>query len=68
MTPQGLGLLIPEHEEAVIEADVIKIIKFAIDHRSQTDPGVADDSERRHPRQARRLALGDVMEGHLIPY
>lgn len=65
VVPIGLGLVIDEENQAVVEAAGAEVMFYAIDDGGQTDPTIANASKRDQVRGSRQSALGHVGTGEL---
>ena len=66
VVPERLGFRVLHHEERVVDADVVEVVRPPVDGRDQTGPAVADRSKRRHPLLAALASLREVVMRHLV--
>ena len=65
MVPVRSGFVVDEQHQTVIKAAGAEMEERTVDGGRQTDPAVANHSERYKERCSRQLSLGRVVIGHL---
>ena len=65
VVPVGIGFVIAQQDQSVVQASGCKLVNFTINDWRQTDTGVANSSEGHQPGVTVHVSLGNVVEADL---